>query len=130
MGRLRRRYPHEVSDPPTQAPDLSDAHLPPRDPARQSSHRPLRPRDSMGALNLSQVQLDEAHATGYARGLGEAREEALDDLQTILSRIIETRFFDLTEPVLDCISQADRETLKKWIVSASLVDQVDDIFAR
>lgn len=84
----------------------------------------------MGALNPTKAQLDEAHATGYARGLVEAREEALDDLQTILSTIVETRFGELSESVLDCIAEARRETLKKWIVAASLVDSLDEIFVR
>lgn len=84
----------------------------------------------MGALNPSQAELDEAHATGYARGLTEARDEALDDYQTMLSRIIEARFGDLAEPVLDAIAEADRDTLKKWIVAASLAADLDDVFAR
>lgn len=84
----------------------------------------------MGALNPSIAQLDEAHATGYARGLAEAREEALDDLQTLLSRIVETRFGELSESVLDCIAEAGRETLKKWIVAACQANDLDELFAR
>lgn len=123
-------YRNSVSDRPTPIPDTPDVHLPPRDPALHISHRPLRPRDSMGALNPTQAQLDEAHATGYARGLAEARDEALDDYQTILSRIIEARFGELSESVLDCIAEADRDTLKRWLVSASLVADLDELFAR
>lgn len=84
----------------------------------------------MGALNPSQAQLDEAHATGYARGLAEARDEAMDDYQTLLSRIIEARFGELSEQGLECIAEADRDTLKRWLVSASLVTNLDELFAR
>lgn len=84
----------------------------------------------MGALNPTKAQLDEAHATGYARGLAEAREEARDDLQTLLSRVVETRFGELSDPVLDRIAEADKDTLKKWLVAAALVDTPDDLFVR
>lgn len=83
----------------------------------------------MGALNPYQAELDAAHATGYAAGLAEGRDEALDEFQTILSRILEGKFGELTESVLDCIAEADRITLKKWIVLAGAVENLDDLFA-
>jgi hypothetical protein len=83
----------------------------------------------MGALDPTRAQLDEANATGYARGLAEARDDALDDLQTILSSIIEARFGEVSEDALDSIAQANRETLKKWILSACLAENLSDLFS-
>jgi len=84
----------------------------------------------MGALNPYQAELDAAHATGYATGLAEGRDEALDDLQTLLSRILESRFGELDDSALDCIAEADIGTLKNWIISACAVEDLDDLFAR
>lgn len=84
----------------------------------------------MGALNPYQAELDEAHARGYAAGLDEGRNEALDDFQTLLSRILEERFGELDDASLDRIGDADRETLKKWIARAGTVDHLDDVFTR
>lgn len=83
----------------------------------------------MGALNPYQAELDAAHATGYATGLAEGREEALDDLRTLLSRIVENRFGELEDAALDCIAEADIGTLKKWIIFAGAVETLDDLFA-
>jgi hypothetical protein len=103
--------------------------LPPKNPARPSSHRPLRPRDSMGALAPTQANLDAAHARGYAEGVEETREQALDDLRTILSRILEKRFGELDEPALEYIAEADELMLKKWIVLSIDIDVLDSLFA-
>lgn len=84
----------------------------------------------MGALHPNQAQLDEALATGYARGLAEARDEALDDLRTLLSVIIEDRFGELSSATMEYIAEAEREKLKKWIVAACLIEDLDDLFSR
>src|SRR5690606_25558986 len=102
--------------------------LPPKNPARRSSHRPLRPRDSMGALAPTQAKLDAAHARGYAEGVEETREQALDDLRTLLSRILEKRFGELEERALESIADADELILKKWIVSSIDVSGLDALF--
>ncbi len=83
----------------------------------------------MGALNPHQAELDAAHATGYATGLAEGRDEALDELRTILSCILEDRFGDLNESAFDCIAEADRSTLKKWIIFSAKAAHLGDLFA-
>ena len=84
----------------------------------------------MGALAPTQANLDAAHARGYAEGVEETRELALDDLRTVLSRILEKRFGELEERTLACIADADELMLKKWIVLSVDVAHLDTLFGK
>jgi hypothetical protein len=89
----------------------------------------IRARDSMGALRPDQAAVDAALASGYARGLEEARMDALDRWRTMLMTLLEAKFGELSTESLDRIEEATEHTIERWIVAVLAADSLEAVFA-
>lgn len=79
----------------------------------------LRDSDRVGILPESKAALDVAYARGYAQGLGQAREEALDALRTVVLRVLEARLGEVPDTTIDQIAEAPWATLERWLLELS-----------
>ncbi len=88
----------------------------------------FRNRDSMGALRPSRAFADGAYTRGYAHGLEEARNDALDSFRTVLMRVLEAKFNTLDDNTLDRIERAEQLLMERWIIRAAQATSLDDVF--
>lgn len=88
----------------------------------------MRARDSMGALRPDQVAIDAALARGYARGLEEARTDALDRWRTMLMTLLEAKFGELSAESLDHIEEAKEHTIERWMLALLAAETLEEVF--
>jgi hypothetical protein len=91
--------------------------------------RRLRARDSWGALKPEDAASDAAYARGHAHGIEEAREEGLDMARTTLFAMLERKFGEVDESVMDKIGEADHVTLREYYLRVLDAPSADAIFA-
>lgn len=89
----------------------------------------LHKRDSLGALQPAKAELDAAVARGYAEALESSREENLDRWRTVLASMLEAKFGELDEAVMERIAEADQEQLEQWVMAVVAAAAVDQVFA-
>jgi formate dehydrogenase maturation protein FdhE len=82
----------------------------------------------MGALRPDQAAIDAALARGYARGLEEARMDALDRWRTMLMTMLEAKFGELSTESLDQIEEASEHTIERWIVAVLAAQSLQEVF--
>jgi hypothetical protein len=88
----------------------------------------FRARDSIGALNLENVAADVAYARGHAHGIEEGREESFDLVRTTLLTILEVKFGEVNDEMLEMIELADHPRLRRYTVAAATAEVIDDVF--
>lgn len=82
----------------------------------------------MGALNLEKVVADASYARGHAHGIEEGRDEGLDHVRTTLLTILEVKFGDVTDDMLEKIEEADHPRLRRYTVAAATAGLLDEVF--
>jgi hypothetical protein len=82
----------------------------------------------MGALQPAQADVDAALARGYAKGLEEARADALDRWRTMLMSVLEAKFGDLTCDALDRIEEASEQRIERWLIGALGAETLEQVF--
>ena len=76
----------------------------------------LRKCNHQGILDEGEAALDVAFAQGYKKGIEEGRSDHADAMRTLLLRVLEKKFGDLDEAILDRIAEAELGVLEQWIV--------------
>lgn len=90
----------------------------------------LREMDRTGALPEAHAAIDNAYASGHAAGLEEGRAEHLDATRTLLLNLLEIRFEQIDERILDQIEEAPLPRLQRWILSILEIQSLDDLLER